>query len=796
LRERISAARARVDGEKRYGDQVPDGHASAQATQPDQPVPSGVTSESDAIVEAAATRYIPAPLVVKAPDDADARHPERLELSLAQLMHIVKRQLQPVEEFHEAKPAPLLPQDRSHALPPAPDGFGKARWVTPSETVQVAGLSLPGGMIYVGSRMAAANGITEPALINPLLNVARSGDFRESSTRYWPSYDDISPTARRAYLSWLAEGRCHPDCDVGYVFLFFYGLERRVITDSRNDPAMKSEWPTIAGELRRLLAIYGRKFESFRRYAHNLLEWIELEAGPSRLYMRPIPDLPKSYELPGYLRLALGQASADRTPLPPALALAWVRLSPEYHLRTAATRCPREFQQLFLQRYQESFGPGLILPKNRTRLKLVYQAASAGIRGDAATIAFGDIPDVTALTAPIRTLGEIATRCTDELGSYSRLVGKTPSAAESFDGLLLLPGSLWPPEAMAKLEALKSRMRDGQLLLTLQDVFEMLGGAGLPSSRDRVRSLARALEGGGIGFEPHVLAGARPPAENDVVVLFAQPPTDVPVGSGAEYQAAALTLQLAAAMAHADGDFNDREVAHLRTEIQTWSHLAISERCRLCAHLHWLTAAPPTLASLKKKLDPLPIEAKETLAAFMATLAQSDGFVSPDEVRFLEKIYKALGVESKRVFNDVHAAVAGSIASHHTPRRGFHLDADRIAALQEDTARVSALLSEIFADEATNPETPPPTVAESDPDDEPASPFGLDEAHSALLRLLLSRPEWTRAELEDAASDLDLLLDGAIEQINEASFDAFDTPLCEGDDPVMVDTDLLKRMEA
>jgi hypothetical protein len=60
---------------------------------------------------------------------------------------------------------------------------------------------------------------------------------------------------------------------------------------------------------------------------------------------------------------------------------------------------------------------------------------------------------------------------------------------------------------------------------------------------------------------------------------------------------------------------------------------------------------------------------------------------------------------------------------------------------------------------------------------------------------MLSRPSWTRHELEDAAADLDLMLDGALEQINEAALDAFDVAFCEGTDPVEINLDLLERLE-
>lgn len=702
-----------------------------------------------------------------------------------------------VDKFYSPSAVPRSPAP-SHAIPKAPTGFGEGRWVPPGESIEVAGVHLPGGMLYVGGRLKALNGGTEPCLISGQCTVARVGNYRARQMGYWPSYADASPEERRAYLNWLSEGRSDPDCDIGYVFLFFYGLERRVIVDSRSDPSARNDWPAIAGELRRLLAIYGDKSGSFNRYAGELLGWIELDGKSSQLYKHSVPNFRRTYELPPYLRLALGQAAVDRAPLPAHLALAWIRLSPECHLRTAATRCPNEFEHLFAQRYHEILGPGLVLPKNRTKLKFVYQAASAGLRGANIAMTFGDVPDVTALTAPTKKLMEIANQCTDELGSYSRLVGKDPGAAGELEGLLLLPATLWPAATQAKLQALTAQMHEGRLSLPLNELLAALGGANQVVNRDRARSLARALEGAEIGMEPHVLGGAKAPGEQDTVVLFAQPLIDSAVGSRTEYQTAALTLQLASAVAQADGVFHDREIAHLREEIERWAHLTLAERRRLHAHLQWLTVSPMSLAALKRKLEPLPTAARETLAAFMAALAQADGVVSPDEVKFLEKVYKALGVEPKRVFSDIHAAGSGAAPGPTTQadKQGFRLDAERIAALQEDTVRVSALLSKIFAEEADNPPAAAACAPEPELEDESNAPLGLDHEHSALLRLLLSRPEWTRAELEDAAADLDLMLDGAMELINEAAFDAFDEPLFEGEDPISVNTKLLEKIEA
>jgi hypothetical protein len=65
-----------------------------------------------------------------------------------------------------------------------------------------------------------------------------------------------------------------------------------------------------------------------------------------------------------------------------------------------------------------------------------------------------------------------------------------------------------------------------------------------------------------------------------------------------------------------------------------------------------------------------------------------------------------------------------------------------------------------------------------------------------LARLLLSRREWTREELGDAAADLDLMVDGALETLNDAAFDAHDIPFVEGDDPITVNSELMEKLAA
>lgn len=700
--------------------------------------------------------------------------------------------------------SPPPPPQQSFRVPAPPRTFGAGAWIPAGQPVEVSGVTIPGGMVYVGTSLLTPYGDNDPCLIDPSKSVARGGGYTERQMAYWPSYSEVSAEARRGYLNWLAGGRQDPAADIGFVFLFFYGLERRAIIDASKDHAARADCSVIAAELRRLLGIYADKSGSFRRYAGELLDWVALVEHPSKLYERAVPTFPQTYELPFYVRLALGQAAMDGVPVPSHLALAWARMDPNIPLRTPATRCAEEFGKLFQQKYEEAFGRGLMLPRNRTKLKLAYRPASAGFRGyGELKLTFGDTPDVTVLTAPTKKLQQLVETATKELDSYSRMVGKSAGGKASLEALLQLPAPLWPEAAQKALQTLKGRMGEGMVVMPYQELLSSLGASG-SFAKEKTVSLARTLESANVGFEPDVLGGAKPPKPEEKVVLFALPPAEQLSRANGSYLAAALTLQLASAVAAADGEFGIKEMGHLRETVLSWGHLAPSQTRRLLAHLRLLMVAPASLTALKKKFEPLELGVKETIAAFMATVAQSDGEVSPAEVKMLEKVYKALGVDSKKVFSDVHAVSAGAQPSAASVAKveesGFKLDPARIVALQKDTEKVSAMLANIFTEAedavASMPPEPEEPEVEAEAVDAPQGLLGLDESHSALARMLLSRPEWSREELMDVAADLDLMLDGALERINEAAFDAHDMPLIEGDDPVNVNAEILEKVEA
>lgn len=93
--------------------------------------------------------------------------------------------------------------------PGQPKASSQARWVTAGEPVKVGAFQIDSGMFYLGGVLPGQHhGQCGNCVIDPTAKIAASGHDRAGeSLSYWPSFQAISPTARRTYLDWLAGGR-------------------------------------------------------------------------------------------------------------------------------------------------------------------------------------------------------------------------------------------------------------------------------------------------------------------------------------------------------------------------------------------------------------------------------------------------------------------------------------------------------------------------------------------------------------------------------------------------------------
>lgn len=688
-------------------------------------------------------------------------------------------------------------RSESYAIPRSPAGFDRTHWLGYGQSLDIAGFHIRKCLLYVGSVLPGSNGRPDPSLIDPRLPVPAAEPLTEHQPCFSPSYSEL-PHVRKAYLKWLADGRSAPDANIALVFLYFYGIERRVILDILRDGTGTSDFPDIYKELKRLYHLYAPRAPSFGRYCGHLIELVEVAASADNLYERPIVAFSSS-RLSFLIRLAVGQAMRDGVPVPAHLALAWAEQDPGIVRRMVVSRCAPEFRELFRLTYAAMHSKGLVLKPNKTKLKLVYEPASMGFHGSGGVnMHFGEIPDVAALTGPTKLLQQVVDACVQALEPFSRYLGRNPDGRTQFEAVLTLPVQLWPEEARLTLEMRKARVDRGMQLTTFGELQASLE-ARSALAPEQQRALFSALQSYGIGSEPELVPGARRFEAADCLVLFPTARGESVPTVDASYRIARLSVELAAAVAHADGAFCSVELAHLEASIKRWDHLHPAWCMRLQAYAQFLQTSPAPLSGLKKRVEALDAEARESVAEFAASMVLADSVATSAEVQLLEKIYQQLGIEREKAYSAIHGRNGGLTRSENgrdssaaLPGK-FSLDPTKIAALQASSDRIAARLATIFETEP-EPQLVPTSLVVAPETTKSISVMGLDAAHSAFARLLTSRASWQRVDLIDVADDLAIMLDGALERLNEASLDAHDIMFAEEGDPIDINPEIMEKL--
>ena len=680
------------------------------------------------------------------------------------------------------------------------------RWVGPDDSVTVVGRKI-GGMIYVGPNPELDSWAGSP-FIDPDLPVARDGsDIPGHDLPYWPGYDRISPQCRASYLDWLSEGRSDKQYGVGYVFLYFYGIERRFFVESPDE----AEKRLLIAETKRLLRIYGDN-HSVRRYLAAFMEAAAVALDPTD-EIRPQLDLERmGYGLSLLARVAIGRMARDRRPLCAEWLLAWYISCSGTSLRTPARRAFAEFKALFAIKFAEQFANGLKMRIPKRMLRERYSAASGTFEVDLDRL-IGDIPDISNTRSPLNTARGLVEEATDELDKYSRFLGRNPGGRGTIEAYALLPEVLWPLFPCAEMDDLKywaETVLEAGGLVPVEEVIERVEGESPDKlGRRRLTGAADALARLSIGMAPDPRFALRSAKIGEPVVLF-------PLSAGLSrledvsdhYRNVLVTIALGSFIAHADGSIARREREALETRVES-SELSEAERGRLRANLTWMLAVPPDLAPMRRRLGGISESARHEFGQATLAIVTADGVVDPGEIKAIERLYRAIGLPEDGIYSDLHALTAASEPVTVRPadarepefavpqpieeRRTVVLSADRVATVIAETARASSILGEIFSEDGSDEELE--REAEESLDHTTSRFAGLDRSHAGFLEELIERRHWKDSEFTRLAGQFGLMEAGAIETINEWSFEQFGDALIEEYEGFEINVEVADQMK-
>lgn len=734
----------------------------------------------------------------------------------------------------------------SHSAQPTPKPR-RVEWVLAGQSTEISGFQIP-GLVYVGTPGHRQDYDRNTAhILDPSRSIRTSRPDVEGETMYyWPHYAQISPEARLAHLQWQSTGRRDPRFGIGHVFLFFYGLEHRLFVDKD-----LANLPAIENEVTQLLAVYGAN-HSFNSYAENLLAAARIMS--QRVLSNPDLILPSAanHSLSLDFRVALARR-LNEGPLDGPWLLGWYLRHPEKSLRTPATRCFAEFKALFLARFAEQYPKGLHVRKSSRRLDLQYQSASGAFTRDLSEWAPG-LSDPFSTTAAIKVAGELAIECSDALDAYSRHVGRNPDSAASIGSRMLLPAELRlslasEPGVQDVKHALARLLTQNIAQVPLIELLKMMT---LPAEPDKKISsaiatrLSDALASLDVGMEPDVRFGGRLPPPSTAVTIFKTPGGAKIDPARAELAAARVLVEVAVLAASVEGNDERAGLRSVLGDVENLPNLTPTERLRLLAYVYHLSREEDARAAGWQRLAARPLDERERIAQVAVGALTADGRIEATEIKFAEKLYRALSIPSQRLYTDLHKHIGdeprtvspadlngGGIAIPDRPRtapepqpsrsngRALPILADernrttaapapkvipppsrseqvivnkkRLHRTRHETAQVRNILNEIYAaDDIDSPSIAPVSVeAES-----PRRFHGLDRSHEELVVLFLEGDgQVERTDFENQAKRLGLFTDGALETINDWSFGHFEEPLVEDGDPMMIPPRLFNQLK-
>lgn len=454
---------------------------------------------------------------------------------------------------------------------------------------------------------------------------------------------------------------------------------------------------------------------------------------------------------------------------------------------------------LFNLRFEQKFGDGFKVKSNKTRLQLSYHAASSSI--GFVELFTNDLPDPSILKDPINKIIPIAEQCMQELNTYSRYLNREGVSKNDIAALMLLPEELLNEFSSPIIEQFKQWgsmvVTEQQGLTTVKALWAHINTELPKTINKKENELIQNLTGKiGMGIAPDTRIHPVKIKPDGYIVLF-NTENDSIFQPSNEFHYIEILIRLGAIVANIDGHIHNNEMYLLEQLISTNEKLSVTEKQYLHAYLIWCINSVAGMEGIKSNIATLNENQRKLISKLLISIALADGIVDVNEIKQIEKLYTTLGLDKSLGSSDIHAlSTSKGKASNSTPTKHdnsievandkFMLDSTILKLHETETNDVQSLLGTIFADNEEIQEQ----VSKV-----PDNKTGLYHLHRQLYETLITQEKWSRNDVLTLCKKLELMLDGAIETINEWSYECVDAPLIEDNDDIYIDFEILEELK-
>jgi len=494
-------------------------------------------------------------------------------------------------------------------------------------------------MTYLSS---AGGSAIDPSEIDRSLPVTQASEADDLP--YWPWYVRMDPAQRYIYLDWLASARAKMPSGDGYLFVYYYGLERRALVDDVDHKTVFKE----VQRLRQVYEKYGSKRgrNSFMNYSSAFL-WFLAAYNPDEIKLKRVRRLAELTRVWNEEKLsaALAWCVSRRHPLPSWLAFAVAEQSPQSQRSVVTKRVGDEFRVLFVKRYHEQFGEGLQLRTSKRERHISYHPASAVI--DNASWA---VPNALGISSQFKKISAIWNCCVDDLRKLSSVTrGNTdaPLTAKAWEAMPSeLRSSVEHPHNDAICDLIAARADDGGHVFVQAGELALIMQIEKRERYTKSQSYAIAATAEYVGFalEPDPRLTGKSYKSDTLIAAFPQAYEGEP--DYKRYGGAACMMRLGLAVAEADGHVDDEELHRVRDQIEDGFELNDHERRRLEALQTLLIKTGSDITGLGKRLQEVVNESgRRSVGKLIVGVAACDGVITKGELRALRNFQSERQIE-------------------------------------------------------------------------------------------------------------------------------------------------------
>jgi len=629
-----------------------------------------------------------------------------------------------------------------------------------NQSITISGKKLDFPMIYTDST------IPKYRLHNVIYlkeKIQFSGTDEE--LEYSPSYSTISPYSRGKFINWLERGRNDIDIDIGFIFIYFYGLEFRAIYDKLNQKEIL--WETI-----RLHKIY--KFNnSFKNYSEGLIAWIILsindfntgEKETLLLFIKTLDAHSYLFKSGAYIKLGTGKISNDD----------FFHMISVYE-KTSNSKIPRKlgkiFYDYFLCKIALDWSKILQYVKIEIINYLYYCATPVSLRDYSNTKGL----KYTLPTATKNKMAKIWGQCIEDLKPYSRKVGK----ATGNDLFLLLPKELKELYGHPLTNTFNDFATEKENKpCKVSELAEFLNwNYSERLSLKRSKELCETIEQLGYNTEPDSRYSSKSYKWSDSIIFYKTSALGIPQNSN--YAIASMLFDLGIYISRADSHL-DKE------ELETVENFIINNFCSDEKEIKRITNRRKLaeiglikgIGVAKKLANHLKVGELKKIGNYLFLVAAADGIIDKSELKAINKIFSDFGLDenflnitldeyrekvtvedSTKIKQGEKEKNSGSSIPEPTPiqtPKTIHIDSEKLKTVIKDTEEVKQILTKVFSNDNELKQEEKPILNDK---------YKLPKNLSDFLNKIIQKDSWGKAELRKLAIENQIMLDSAIEQIN------------------------------